>query len=99
MTQLVDPDHAEAKVCHARHDTRHLGRAVTAEKTVYHDGADQVARSAPVRVSVLHTCVLDGAPVDHEAPVEVHEIRRVTLGLRYRGVRCDGSAIEWVEAS
>lgn len=35
MTQLVDPDHAEAKVGHARHDTRHLGRAVTAEKTVY----------------------------------------------------------------
>ena len=97
MTQLVDPDHAEAKVCHARHDTRHLGRAVTAEKTVYHDGADQVARSAPVRVSVLHTCVLDGAPVDHEAPVDVREIGRVTLGLRYRGVRCDGSAIEWVE--
>ena len=53
---------------------------------------------APVRVSVLHTCVLDGAPVDHEAPVEVHEIRRVMLGLRYRGVRCDGSAIEWVAA-
>ena len=53
---------------------------------------------APVRVSVLHTCVLDGAPTDHEAPVEVHEIRRVMLGLRYRGVRCDGSAIEWVEA-
>jgi len=50
-----------------------------------------------VRVSVLHTCVLDGAPTDHEAPVEVHEIRRVMLGLRYRGVRCDGSAIEWVE--
>ena len=52
---------------------------------------------APVSVTVLHTCVIDGAPVDHEAPVEVHEIRRVMLGLRYRGVRCDGSAIEWVE--
>ena len=51
----------------------------------------------PVCVSVLHTCVLDGAPTDHEAPVEVREIGRVTLGLRYRGVRCDGSAIEWVE--
>jgi hypothetical protein len=35
MTQLVDPDQIEAKVGHARHDTRHLGRAVTAEKTVY----------------------------------------------------------------
>ena len=52
---------------------------------------------APVSVSVLHTCVLDGTPTDHEAPVEVDEIRRVMLGLRYRGVRCDGSAIEWVE--
>ena len=29
--------------------------------------------STPVRVTVLHTCVLDGAPVDHEAPVEVRE--------------------------
>ena len=35
MTQLVDPDHIEAIVGHARHDTRHLGRAITAEKTVY----------------------------------------------------------------
>ena len=53
--------------------------------------------STPVSVTVLHTCVIDGTPVDHEEPVEVHEIRRVMLGLRYRGVRCDGSAIEWVE--
>ena len=49
------------------------------------------------QVNVLHTCVIDGTPTDHEAPVEVREIGRVTLGLRYRGVRCDGSAIEWVE--
>lgn len=44
----------------------------------------------PVSVTVLHTCVIDGAPTDHEAP---------TLGLRYHGVRCDGSAIEWVEGA
>lgn len=53
----------------------------------------------PVSVTVLHTCVIDGTPTDHEAPVEVREIRRVTLGLRYHGVRCDGSAIEWVEGA
>jgi len=61
--------------------------------------AESVGRMTrtPVSVTVLHTCVIDGTPTDHEAPVEVREIGRVTLGLRYRGVRCDGSAIEWVE--
>ena len=63
--------------------------------------AESVGRMTrtPVSVTVLHTCVIDGTPTDHEAPVEVREIRPVTLGLRYHGVRCDGSAIEWEEAS
>lgn len=51
----------------------------------------------PQRVTVWHTCVIDGDQVDHKSPVTITEVLKVTLGIRYRGVRCDGSPIEWVE--
>ena len=46
-------------------------------------------------VAVLHDCA-DGT-IRHEAPVLVTAVYQVTLGLRIRGVRCDGSRIEWIE--
>ena len=51
----------------------------------------------PLTLSVLHDCAIDGKPVRHTAPVDITEITAVTLGTRYRGTRCDGSRIEWVE--
>lgn len=51
----------------------------------------------PLTLSVSHDCVIDGKPVRHTAPVTITEITAVTLGTRYRGTRCDGSRIEWVE--
>ena len=51
----------------------------------------------PLTLSVLHDCVIDGQTVRHTAPVDITEVLAVTLGTRYRGTRCDGTAIEWVE--
>lgn len=52
------------------------------------------------RVATLHDCESVFAPdgvVRHEMPVLVTGVDQVTLGLRIRGVRCDGSRIEWIE--
>lgn len=48
-------------------------------------------------VRTLHDCRIDGSVVRHEAHVTIDEVTRTILGVRYRGVRCDGSPIEWVE--
>ena len=52
------------------------------------------------RVNLIHDCWTfhkDKPTVRHDERVTVTEVHSVTLGTRYRGVRCDGTPIEWVE--
>ena len=53
------------------------------------------------KVAVLHDCYgtpPEGLPVRHDVPVLIKGVVKVTGGVRYRGIRCDGTGIEWVEA-
>lgn len=49
-------------------------------------------------VAVLHDCEgLGSSTVRHDTPVLVTSVDRCDVaGLRIRGVRCDGSRIEWL---
>lgn len=51
-------------------------------------------------VATLHDCEgLGGSTVRHETPVLVTAVDECTVGTRVRGVRCDGSRIEWIEGA
>lgn len=53
----------------------------------------------PTTHEVEHDCHLDGQPVRHTIVIEATPMRLTDGRTRWRGKRCDGSAIEWVEAS
>ncbi|WP_232676706.1 hypothetical protein [Nocardioides sp. R-C-SC26] len=46
-------------------------------------------------VKVFHTCTTVFGTVDHEADVLVTSVRPDAVVPHARGVRCDGSLIEW----
>lgn len=51
-------------------------------------------------VATLHDCASDFAAdgtVRHDVPVLVTSVDTCTVGVRVRGVRCDGSLIEWIQ--
>ena len=49
------------------------------------------------RVRTDHECEgLRGFTVRHDLPVLVTSVDQCVVGTRYRGVRCDGSLIEWI---
>ena len=51
------------------------------------------------KVPTEHDCRgLGGFTVRHSTPVLVTSVTKCVAGTRIRGVRCDGSSIEWVEA-
>lgn len=52
-------------------------------------------------VTTRHTCdgLPEGSTVDHDTPVLVTTVDHCTAGTRIRGVRCDGSLIEWIEGT
>lgn len=50
-------------------------------------------------VAVLHDCASEFAAdgtVRHDRPVLVTSVTDCTVGTRIRGVRCDGSLVEWI---
>lgn len=52
------------------------------------------------RVAVEHDCegLAPGSTVRHSTPVLVTWVNReAVMGIYYRGVRCDGTRIEWIE--
>lgn len=51
------------------------------------------------KVATLHDCrgLRPGTTVRHDTPVLITSVDQCVVGTRYRGVRCDGSSIEWIE--
>lgn len=47
-------------------------------------------------VFTQHDCQTAAGTVHHDSPVRITAVDRTTLGQRVRGVRCDGSLIEWL---
>ncbi len=43
---------------------------------------------------LLHDCRIDGKPVRHRDPIQMHEVKLNSGSVRLVGTRCDGSAIE-----
>ena len=58
--------------------------------------ADSMTHPKTTTHEVEHDCHLDGQPVRHTATIEATPTRLNDGRTRWSGVRCDGSAIEWV---
>ena len=52
----------------------------------------------PTAHEVEHDCHLDGQPVRHTTVIEATPTRLTDGRTRWRGKRCDGTQIEWVES-
>jgi len=60
--------------------------------------SDQTPKAGD-HVVVLHDCTTEFGTVRHAAPVLVTSVRPGAVFPHARGVRCDGSTIEWVLSS
>lgn len=95
MSELVDPDRIEAIVGAPRHPLRHLGRAVSAEETVYILHSHRCKATSPDLLRCPYSRALD-LGINPKA-WDGWEDRAVVLGLTSEGlmplrnVRTEGS--------